>query len=150
MLINQLFSGLHFYIIFSLFAFIGYAVSSSLFKGRMLSYVTAKPIGLVVSAYFVWILGFFHILNYQATWLIWILLILGSVIAAFVSRHELKALRASWKKILLVEGLTVLVYLVYLIVRSHNATSSNGAESFMDMTLLSGVSKTNFFPFLLS
>ncbi len=148
MLVSQLFSGILFYVIFSLFAFIGLFFTGRIFSGRVLSYISAKPLGLVLFAYLIWILGFFRIWDYQWKGGMWALFVIGSVAAGYASRHHWKSLRPSWKKIALAEILTLLAFILYLYIRSSNATSSNGAESFMDITLLGAATKTHFFPFL--
>jgi uncharacterized membrane protein len=148
MIISQLFSGLLFYLVFCLFAFIGFYATRRIFPGRMLAYVTSKPVGLIIVGYAVWLLGFLHVLDYQWRSVIWTAFALLSAAALYASRREWRQLRGHLKKIFLTEALTIVVYLLYLVLRSHNASANNGAESFMDMTLLTGASKTHFFPFL--
>lgn len=157
---TELPQALFFYLVFSLLGTIGLAITLRLFGNKLLAYVTAKPIGLLLFGYFIWLTTSFRILDYQNQKLINILLLLFVVAGGYLSytflkydkRHEASKSKEDseghpkFVSLMIIEGLTLLIYLVYLYVRSHNA-AVNGTERFMDMTLLTSAGKTHFFPF---
>jgi uncharacterized membrane protein len=157
MLAPQIFSALLFYIVFSLFAAIGLPLTRRLFSNRTLAYIAAKPAGLVVFGYLVWLLASLRILDYQNSAMVtglFALVVLGGI---FMARRFFKGIAGTerakkftlpfWGKILIIEGVTVVIYVAYLWLRSHGA-AINGTERFMDMAMLSAAGKTQFFPFV--
>ncbi len=140
----EFFQALLFYGIFSLFGVFGLAILRRLSGNTVITYVAAKPAGLVVFGYAVWLLSSLGWLDYQNMLFIWLFFAV-SVIAGiyfswdFILKHR--------KKILMAEGCALLVYLIYLWVRSWNP-AINGTERFMDMAMLAASGKTHFFPFI--
>lgn len=176
----ELLAALFFYLIFTSFALIGLSITSRLISNKILSYVAAKPAGLILFGYAVWLLSSFKILDYQNHRLILGLFAIASLGGIYLARNffiepisnsseeeepinsykkskkfkrhqrRIKPAKKEWplyKKILAAEGITVAIYLLYLLLRSTNA-AINGTERFMDMALLSAAGKTHFFPFI--
>ncbi len=157
MLATQFFLALLFYFVFVLCAAIGLPLTSRLFSNKILAYIAAKPAGLVVFGYFVWLLASLHILDYQNSAVVIGLFALAVASGMFLSRRFFKSSAGAerrkkftlpfWGKLLILEGVTVITYAAYLWLRSHGA-AVNGTERFMDMAMLSAAGKTNFFPFI--
>lgn len=154
MFILQLLSSLYFYLIFSAFAGIGLVFTIRIFpKSLSLAYFTAKPLGLAVFGYVVWLLASLKILNYQNNIFIISVFIL-SISGGFI--YSLRYLYKSttseervkfFKNILILELISIALYIGYLIMRSYNS-GAYGTERFMDMMLLNSSLKTQTFPFV--
>lgn len=160
--IAQFLLAIVYYLVFSLFVLIGLPLLRRLIPHKTLAYVASKPAGLILFGYGIWLLSSFHILDYQWRWFILALYVIAVLVGLYYSRSffsspalaaETKknkkntpSPRSFYKKILLIEGVTLLVYLVYLYIRSYNP-AINGTERFMDMMLLTSAGKTHYFPF---
>jgi uncharacterized membrane protein len=170
-------SAILFYVTFVLFAAIGLPLTRRFISNKVLAYVAAKAAGLILFGYFIWLLGSLKILSYQNYPVILGLFVVAVGLGGYFCRDlflsrsvdepqlpetgkktkKLKILqrrmgpqKREWpfyKKILAVEGLAILVYLLYLYLRSYNS-AINGTERFMDLALLSSAGKTDFFPFI--
>lgn len=144
-LLQQYGLALLFYIIFSLFAFVGLPVTLRLFDSKLVSYGTSKLLGLSVFGLFIWLLASFKILDYQNTTAIYILLTL-TILTAIIFIRQLK-IKWPWKSLVTFEVISLFLYFLYLYLRSLNP-SANGTERFMDMMLLTATSKSHYFPFM--
>ena len=149
-MIIQLFQALQFYLFFSLFAVVGWPVTSRFISNKYLAYVSSKPVGFALSGYCVWLLCSFQILDYQdynkVAALIAVLLAVSFILYYFFKSPTLNAALPSVREILMMEGITLAIYIVYLLLRSHNP--NGGSERMMDMALLTAAGKTNYFPFI--
>lgn len=143
----EVLSALLYYLTFSLFAAIGLPLTSRFIQNSGLAWGTAKLIGFILFGYFIWILSFFRILNYQNYLLLLILFFLALASGAVFLLKFSKSAPPSFKNILTIEIISLSLYLLYLLLRSFNP-SANGTEHFMDMALLTGAGKTSFFPFV--
>jgi len=144
---SEIFSALLFYIVFSLLATIGLPLTAKCISNKILAYAAAKPAGLVLFGYFIWLLSSLRVLDYQKHWLILIFFCAAILAGAVLSWRFFKDILLLYKKLLFVEGIALLIYFAYLFLRSYNP-AINGTEKFMDMSLLTAAGKTNFFPFL--
>ena len=136
-----------FYLVFFGFGFIGLPLTVRLFENKLVAYIAAKLFGLIIFGYGIWLAASLHFLSYQSKGIIFFLWILAIVIGIYLCRHFFSVQPAVFKKILLIEGLTFVIYFIYLFLRSHNP-DINGTESFMDMAFLSSAGKTDYFPFI--
>lgn len=149
-MIDQLFHALLFYLFFSLFGIIGWPITSRYMSNKYLAYVSSKLTGFALFAYGIWLLCDFYILDYQHYDNIAAML-MGTLVASVILYHCFKSLSLNTAlppahEILKLEGVTLIVYFVYLLLRSHN--SNGGSERMMDMALLTAAGKTHFFPFI--
>lgn len=158
MLTQQFLSAGLFYLVFTLFLFIGLPLTRSLFRSKLVAYVSAKFAGLILFGYFIWLLASFHILSNQNFIVITLLFFIIIATGLYLSRDFLsdgepfnnkKTVRgrSTISKILILEGVTLLAYLGYLYLRAHNA-EINGTERFMDLALINAAGKTSYFPFI--
>lgn len=150
-MLYQLLLAFLFYGVFSLFAIIGLPLVCRFITNRHLAYATSKPLGFIVYGYAVWLLCDLHLLDYQnytALLFLLTLALLGGIFMLWQNiRKPLPRITyPSCYKLLQIEAATLLVYVAYLWLRSHNA-AINGTERFMDMALLTASAKTHFFPF---
>lgn len=140
-----------FYAVFSAFSIIGLALTSRWIANFKTAYISAKPLGLLIFGYFIWLLSSFHILDFQNTVLLWILLsfTLGTsfwfLIKNWPSSPSASWRRRIWLDILWVEASWIILYLAYLWLRSYNA-EIHGTERFMDMAFFNASYMTNYFP----
>lgn len=147
--IQEFLFALLFYVVFSGCGAIGLPVVQRYISNKPLAYVSAKPIGLALFGYCVWILSFLRIFNYQNRIFIIVVFSAAILIGAFLSRNFFRVHhnnRNPLRLVLFLEGVTLCVYFLYLFVRSYNS-ALNGTERFMDISLLAAAGKTNFFPF---
>src|SRR3989338_5388332 len=135
-----------FYAVFSVFAVIGLAFTGRFITNFKTAYISAKPLGLLIFGYFIWLLSSFKILDFQNTLLLWIFLVAGIGISFwFIYKNWPKTRHGFRKDILLVEVSWILLYLAYLWLRSRNA-EIHGTERFMDMAFFNASALTNYFP----
>jgi len=147
-----------FYVLFLAFGIIGFAILSlAVKKNKVLLYLISKPVGLAVVAYPIWILSSLKIFNFQNTIALMLLFFIallasaGFLIWKIYKRYE--ADRKYFKKnmwfflkILGMEFFSILLFAVYLYIKSFNP-AVEGTEKFMDLNLLMSAGKTDFFPF---
>src|SRR3989344_4344844 len=148
-----------FYIVFSLFGAIGLPITKRIIPNKILAYMAAKIAGLLIFGYAIWLLSSFHLLDYSRIWLILILFFMAVGLGIISSIDFFKdsdtgttgkkksVSKPFYQKLLIIEGLTILLYLAYLYLRSFNP-AINGTERFMDMAMMNASSKTSFFPFI--
>ncbi len=157
----EVFYVIAFYLSFSLFAAIGFPIVRRFIASNTLAYALAKPLGLIIFAYAVWVLGSLHILNYQSKGLITGAYVILVAVGLYFSYRAVKTKDSDekpgkkkteptlpwYQRILIVEALSIVVYVAYLLLRSHQP-EINGTERIMDMALMSSAGKTDYFPFL--
>ncbi|HUZ93015.1 MAG TPA: DUF2298 domain-containing protein [Candidatus Paceibacterota bacterium] len=142
-MLQQYLLALWFYIVFSLFAALGLAITLRIIKNASIAYAISKIVGLSLFGYAIWFFGSLHVLDYQSIWLITVLFLVTLAIGAWSVRDRLK--RLPWQHFLLIEAVSLALYILYVWLRSHNP-QAYGTERFMDMMLLQASGKTNFFP----
>ena len=142
----QFLLAIFFYFLFSLFVFIGLPFTARLFSNKILAYILAKPAGLLVFGYVVWLMSSFRLLDYQ-NWPLILSLFIASILICGGLSYKFFSSSFPTKKIIIVEVVTIFAYLAYLFARAHNS-AINGTERFMDMALLTAAGKTQFFPFI--
>ncbi len=115
-------------------------------------YGLARAFGLLVVAYLTWLAASLHILpNTRSTLALAVLLLgLGGGLAAWFQRRSLRGfLRAHWRTLLVYEGLFLLLYAGWAVVRSLNPDLWHmyvGGEKPMDFAYLNAVIKSSWFP----
>ncbi|MBI2024201.1 hypothetical protein HYT00_02350 [Candidatus Giovannonibacteria bacterium] len=158
-------SALLFYLAFSLFGLIGFPIISRLTANRFLALGASKLTGLAIFSYIIWLLSSLKILDYQNRGIIFGLFFILIFTGAFFmwkyptesfqvknknnkkDKKNRGARREYLKEILIIEGISIAIYLLYLLLRSYNP-GANNTEHFMDMAFLSASGKTHFFPFI--
>lgn len=115
-------------------------------------YPLAKPIGLLLLAYPVWLgasLGLFAFSG-SSVLLSGLLLIAGAVCLGYARREQMASfLRRNWRQALVVEVLFVLVFLAFYALRVENPDlwhPSRGGEKPMDFAYLNAVTKSSVLP----
>src|SRR5215469_1593546 len=83
----QLLQALVFYLVTVLCAGIGLPFTSRIFASKTVALITAKPAGLLVFAYVVWLLSSFHLLDYQSHRFIVVLFLAAAMCGIFISRR---------------------------------------------------------------
>lgn len=147
----QFMSSIVFYLIFSLFAFIGLPLIAKGIASKAVAFQVAKSIGFLMFGYTIWFLSSLHVLSFQRKELILFFFIVAILLGAVKSKSfwtnpsTKTGFWTYWRGLLLTETVSLTVFLGYLFIRSHNA-EINGTERFMDMALLSASGKTDFFP----
>ena len=111
-------------------------------------YAFAKPFGLLVVSYVLWIAAQARLLPNARGSIILILAVLaaGSLWLLRGQRHDLAAfLRRGWPVVLVTEALFLLMFVVWAYIRSHNPDIA-GTEKPMDFAFLNGVLRSEYFP----
>ncbi len=141
------------YLLFVLFGVLALPLTQVAFKGLADGgYSLARSVGLLVVAWIAWISGSLRVLPFtQGTIAVAVVLLaVFSGVIAFFRRRELAAfLRDHWKHILLVEGLALVLFVGFLLVRLGNPDlwhPSKGGEKPMDFSYFNAVLKSTFFP----
>jgi YYY domain-containing protein len=114
-------------------------------------YPLARLVGMLVLAYPVWLLGSYQVPFSRLTiTLVFAGLLAANLVLAYARREALAAgLRGRWKYLLLVEGLALLFFLVFLFVRLGNPDLWHpwkGGEKPMDFSYFNAVLKSTSFP----
>ncbi len=111
-------------------------------------YSVAKPLGLLLLSWFMWVLGSLHLVPTNP-YTLWGALVLFSVVSgwyAYLRREEIiEFIRRERQSILVGEGVFLLLYLVCVIYRSYDP-SINTTEQPMDFAFLNASVLANFFP----
>ena len=135
-----------FYGVFSALAVIGLAFTSRWIPNFKIAFISAKPLGLLIFSYFIWLFASFKILDFQNTSLLWFLLLSSSGASfGYLARYWPKKWRGFLKDILWIELFWIVLYAAYLWLRSYNA-EIRGTERFMDMAFFNASALTNYFP----
>jgi uncharacterized membrane protein len=149
-----LLTALKFYLVYSSFGLVGLLLVRGLFKRHNLAWQAAKAIGLLIFAWFVWMLASIGLIDYNnQTVLIAIyigVLIISLGLHVFLNRKQLNLSllrKVNFKTILLAEAFTFAVFVLGLTLRGFNA-NLEGTERFMDMHMLASASKASHFPFV--
>jgi uncharacterized membrane protein len=155
---------LNFYLVFSFMGIFGYFLLTKVLRNtnRILLYTIAKPIGLIIFAYPIWILSSFQILKFNEPLTLQILLglfiIIGIGLFAWqfnknyaktnfdFNDYSKKRFFNLFLGIFSIELLTIFLLSGYLVIRSFNP-QIEGTEKFMDLMLLASAGKTDYFPF---
>ncbi len=114
-------------------------------------YPLARLVGMLALAYPVWLLGSYQVPFSRLTiWIVFISLLAANLALAYVQRKSLaRELRERWKYFLMIEGLFLLFFLVFLMVRLGNADLWHpwkGGEKPMDFSYFNAVLKSTTFP----
>jgi uncharacterized membrane protein len=154
MLLNELFLSLWFYVVFSAFAGIGLVFTLRIFpKNQILAYFAAKPLGLAIFGIIIWLLSSLKILSYQNNIFIIVFLIFLIIVGLFYSINTFRKILEPgerlkiFKNILILELVSIALYIGYLVLRSYNP-AAYGTERFMDMMLVNASLKSETFPFI--
>jgi uncharacterized membrane protein len=111
-------------------------------------YSVAKPLGLLLLSWFMWMLGSLHLVPTNP-YTLWTALFLASIASgwyAYCHREEIiEFVRRERHSILIGEGVFLLVYLAWVIYRSYDP-SINTTEQPMDFAFLNASVIANFFP----
>ena len=111
-------------------------------------YAFAKPFGLLVVSYVLWMAAQARLLPNARGSVVLILAVLaaGSLWLLRGHRRELAAfLRRGWPVVLLTEALFLFMFVVWAYIRSHNPDIT-GTEKPMDFAFLNGVLRSEYFP----
>ena len=135
-----------FYGIFSALAMIGLVFTSRWIPNFKIAFISAKPLGLLILGYFIWLFSSFNILDFQNTLLLRFLFIIAAGASFwYLLKNWPKNWRNFLKDILWIELFWIILYVAYLWLRSHNA-EIHGTERFMDMAFFNASALTNYFP----
>jgi YYY domain-containing protein len=154
-----------FYFFFSLFGVIGFSVLRKTFNSFAATYLLSKLLGLLMFAYPVWLLSSLHLIKYNQPGLLEGLFVLAIGVSLAVIIGQNKSVvggkdvwggfrpqlsgefKKSLKRIFWIEAGSLVLYLFYLWVR-HFSAQIEGTEKFMDMSMIMGAGKTEYFPFM--
>src|SRR3989338_1739603 len=135
-----------FYGVFSALAVIGLAFTSRWIPNFKIAFISAKPLGLLILGYFIWLFSSFNILDFQNTLLLRFLFIIAAGASFwYLLKNWPKNWRNFLKDILWIELFWIILYVAYLWLRSHNA-EIHGTERFMDMAFFNASALANYFP----
>ena len=111
-------------------------------------YSVAKPLGLVLLSWPLWLLGSFGLLPTNG-WTLWAALAVMAVVSgriAYARREEMAALlRREGHAILIAEGVFLLTFLAWVFYRSYDA-AIDSTEQPMDFAFLNASVLASFFP----
>ncbi|HET9221636.1 MAG TPA: DUF2298 domain-containing protein, partial [Roseiflexaceae bacterium] len=115
-------------------------------------FALAKPLALLLVAYGAWLLGSLHVLSFTPA-SVWLcaapLIVLGIVVARRHKEELLAIVRARRRALLAGEGLFLLAFFGFLLVRAVNPDlwhPARGGEKPMDLAFLTAVLKSASFP----
>src|SRR3989344_6831919 len=132
--------------IFSVLPMICLVFTSRWIPNFKIAFISAKPLGLLIFSYFVWLFSSFKMLDFQNTPLLWFLLLSSSGASFwYLAKNWPKNWRGFFKDILWIELFWIVLYAAYLWLRSYNA-EIHGTERFMDMAFFNASALTNYFP----
>ncbi len=149
---------LAYYFVFFLFGIIGLALTIHFISRKYhYGYAIAKPIGLLLFAYPMWWLPSHHWFRFNNQLVLLLFFFLALAVALYSlcrytrgddhkERREYLFSREFLKYVLIVEGVSIAVFLLYLYVRSFSS-DIEWSEKFMDMSLLASAGRTDYFPF---
>ena len=115
-------------------------------------YAVAKLVGLVLVGWLAWMGASAEFAVWSRSGLLAGLILLAAVglLAVFRQRHAFNAhIRAHWRQMLLIEGITLLLFVAFLGVRLTNPDlwhPSFGGEKPMDFAYFNGVLRSTIFP----
>jgi uncharacterized membrane protein len=157
-----LFSAIPYYLIFSCFGIIGISLTVHFTKATSLfAWVIAKPLGLLLFGYIIWILASVRIIKFNNHPLLIALFLLSLVAACFsiywklvihdklvrVPKDLLRVVTSKTvRKFIIFEVVAFSLFLGYLYIRSFSPALES-TEKFMDLHLLMSSGKTDYFPF---
>jgi len=128
----------------------GFLIARKVINGNS-AYVVGKIIGLMLFAYPIWLLASLKVLPFNNMLIILPLFFIVVVVSGVILFKQFRTLDARQRKeflktVLITECVSLLLYFAYLAVRGFGGALES-TEKFMDLTLLSGAGKTDFFPF---
>lgn len=146
-----------FYLVFSLFGIFGFALLLRIPTKTNLKYLLAKPLGLLLFAYPVWLLSSIKLLKFNNQIVLSVLFILalfGALASIFLFLKDKrngdikkKVLNKSFLiTFIIVEFVSLLLYFGYLYIRGFSSQLES-TEKFMDLLMYMSAGKTQFFPF---
>ncbi len=143
-----------FYIIFSLFGFLGLPLvrRAGLSEKAPVLWVAGKIAGLLTFGYLVWFLASLNLLDYQNKLVISLGFLTFGIYGIFDTYKHLSGKTRPEKKSWLLslvktEAISSVLFLAYLYIRSYHPDIYD-TERFMDMAWLTSSGKTSTFPFL--
>jgi YYY domain-containing protein len=155
---QEIIYSLTFYLVFMLFGLTGFAfLYGCIGRNKTLLYLISKPVGLAIIAFPVWILSSFRVLRFdddvKVQLIVFIFSLLSFAFLTFMAYRRFiknpnffKENKGFFIKIIAVELATMLLYAIYLYIKSFNP-NLEGTEKFMDLHLLMSAGKTDYFPF---
>lgn len=147
MQLDQMALGIMYYLIFSLFGIIGYVLLAKIkFIPNYAKYIIAKPLGLIIYAYIIWLLASFHIIKFSND--LFVYGILGVML--FGSAYYLvknNVFRRIDIKIFLTYEIFALFSVCFFLYFKGFAPAIEGTERYMDMIMFTSAAKTDYFPF---
>lgn len=111
-------------------------------------YSLARPLGLLLLSYLVWVLGLGHVVPNGRGAAVLALVVLAAVAFILVLRQpgELVAwLRRSWRQVALVEALYAAAFVLFAVFRAYSPEIA-GTEKPMDFALLNAILRSQAFP----
>jgi uncharacterized membrane protein len=154
---DGLFGAIWFYIVFSAFGFVGFALAIRFSKKHItLAYIIAKPLGLLIVAYPAWLLASLKVIKFNSQISLYILVLIIAVLSYISLRRFLKKntdtkarlISPSFiRKVILIEFFTFVTYIAYLFFRNYNSQVTVNNEQMMDYFLFISSGKTDYFPF---
>lgn len=115
-------------------------------------YAASKILALLLVSWFAWLAGSLDLLPYTrgTVWLAMGLLALLGLAAAWWQRRQLiQFVQGHWRLILVVEGVAVLLFVIFVLIRSGNPDlwhPSKGGEKPLNFAFFNAVMKSSSFP----
>jgi len=115
-------------------------------------YPLAKSVALLVVTWMVWVLGSYQILSYSRFTIGLCLGVMLAIAVVIVRVHHVELfayLKANWRYILIVEGVTLALFALDLFIRYQNPDlwhPSKGGEKPMDFSYFNAILKSTSFP----
>jgi uncharacterized membrane protein len=147
-----------FYLVFSLFGVLGFALLIRFQSKNLMKFLIVKPLGLIVFAFPVWLLASLKIIKFNNNALLmslFSLTLLGSIASIYFyfknpknKKYKKVFLNKRFLKYFIISEIVSLVlYFGYLYIRGFSA-QLEGTEKFMDLLLYMSAGKTDYFPFV--
>lgn len=115
-------------------------------------YLVSKLCGILLLAYFSWLLAASHLLPFEApaTWLVFAVLLVCSLLA-LLARHRvlLTFVSQRWRLLLACEGLFTLAFLFFVVIRAANPDLWHlyrGGEKPMELAFLNAILRSPYMP----
>lgn len=139
---------LRFYLSFCVFGVLGFPLAHKIFGSSRAAWWIAKPLGLLLAAYPLWLLASFRLVPGDSNGFLYLLLLSAAAGGAYrLYRYgTFRGVLEGLMPVLLIELASILLYLTYLFFRSFNPDLQN-TEKFMDLAMLASAGKAEYFPF---
>ncbi len=141
-----------FWLVLQLFGLIGLPTAFRLFKNLPdRGYAFARPLGLLLSAYLLWLAGTFGLLRNNLGGAILAMSIVGGLGLFWKSRQQgdslLVWLKTNWRYALSVEALFSIAFVVWAIFKTYNPNiETAGGEKWMEMAFVNSSLNSPAFP----